>query len=64
MTEEPYNYDTFRRHMIKEDMHFRGGPEPGMLAPDIDLPTVEGGRFRLSAHRGKRPVLIQFGSIT
>ncbi|MCA1573710.1 MAG: redoxin domain-containing protein [Acidobacteria bacterium] len=64
MSEEPYNYDTFRRHMVKEDMHFPGGPEPGQLAPDFNLPTVDGGRFRLSDHRGKRPVLIQFGSVT
>lgn len=61
---EPYNYDTFRRHMFKEDLHFRGGPEPGQLAPDFDLPTIDGARFRLSEYRGQRPVLIEFGSIT
>ena len=61
---EPYNYDTFRRHMMQEHMHFRGGPEPGQTAPDFDLPTVDGGRFRLSEYRGKQPVLIEFGSIT
>jgi hypothetical protein len=64
MSEEPYNYDTFRRHMVKEDLHFRGGPRPGAPAPDFDLPAIDGGRFRLSAHRGERPVLIEFGSIT
>jgi hypothetical protein len=64
MPEEPYNYDTFRRHLVKEDMHFPTGPRPGEPAPDFDLPTVGGGRFRLSAHRGSRPVLIEFGSIT
>ncbi|MBM3219553.1 MAG: hypothetical protein FJZ38_12910 [Candidatus Rokubacteria bacterium] len=58
-----YNYDTFRRHMMKEDMHFGGGPKPGEPAPDFDLPTIDGGRFCLSAHRG-RPVLIEVGSIT
>jgi hypothetical protein len=60
---DAYNYDTFRRHMMNEDMHFRGGPKPGESAPDFDLPTVDGGRFRLSEHRG-RPVLIEVGSIT
>jgi peroxiredoxin len=50
--------------MVKGDMHFPGGPEPEQLAPDFDLPTVDGRRFRLSDHRGKRPVIIQFGSIT
>lgn len=64
MSEATYNYDTFRREMMREDMHFRGGPEPGQLAPDFDLPAVGGGRFRLSAHRGVRPVLIEFGSIS
>ena len=61
---EPYNYETFRRYMFKEDMHFRGGPEPGQMAPDFDLPTTDGRRFRLSAYRGERPLLIEFGSLT
>lgn len=61
---EAYNYDTFRRHMVREDMHFRGGPAPGRIAPDFDLPTVEGGHLRLAEHRDRRPVLIEFGSIT
>jgi AhpC/TSA family len=61
---EPYNYDTFRRHMMQQDMHFRGGPAPGQAAPDFDLPTLGGERFRLSQYRGQRPVLIEFGSIT
>jgi hypothetical protein len=60
---DAYNYDTFRRDMMKEHMHFRGGPKPGEPAPDFDLPTVDGGRLRLSQHRG-RPVLIEVGSIT
>lgn len=64
MAEETYNYDTFRRHMMHEDMHFRGGPAPGQFAPDFDLPTISGTRVRLSEFRGKRPVLIEFGSIT
>jgi hypothetical protein len=62
--EETYNYDTFRKHMFKEDRRFHGGPAPGQLAPDFDLPTVDGGRFRLSDYQGRLPVLIQFGSIT
>jgi hypothetical protein len=41
MAQNPYNYDTFRRHMMQEDMHFRGGPEPGQLAPDFDLPKED-----------------------
>ncbi len=64
MAEEIYNYDTFRRHMMQEDMHFRGGPEPGQLAPDFELLTISGTAIRLSAFRDKRPVLLEFGSIT
>lgn len=62
MTETSYNYPSFRKEMMKEDMSFRGGPQPGDPAPEIDLPTVDGGRFRLS-ERG-RPVLFEFGSFT
>lgn len=62
--DRPYNYDTFRRHMVSEDLRFDGGPRPGEPAPEIDLPTVGGGRFRLGDHRGLRPVLFQFGSAT
>lgn len=64
VTIEPYNYDTFRREMVKKDMHFRGGPDPGSFALDFDLATVAGGRFHLRDHRGVRPVLIEFASIT
>jgi hypothetical protein len=34
------------------------------MAPDFDLPTTSGGRFRLGARRGKTPVLLTFGSLT
>jgi hypothetical protein len=64
MTADPYNYDTFRRYMIPRDLHFHGGPQPGQGAPDFDLPTVDGGRFRLSEQRGQQPVLLEFVSIT
>jgi hypothetical protein len=39
-------------------------PRTGEMAPDFELPNVRGGCFRLSVHRGDRPVLITFGSIT
>jgi hypothetical protein len=64
MPTTPYNYDTFRRHMMQEHMHFRSGPAPGQLAPDFTLPTMDGGQFRLSERRGRRPVLVEFASIT
>ena len=64
MDGENYNYSGFRKHMVQNDLHFPGGPEPGQVAPEIELPTIDGHQFRLSDYRGKRPVLIQFGSIT
>jgi hypothetical protein len=60
---EPYNYDTFVRSTAKEDLNFPGGPPPGEMAPDFELPEVHGGRFRLSEQRGK-PVLLTTGSVT
>jgi peroxiredoxin len=50
--------------MFKEDLHFSGGPEPGERALDFDLPTTDGGWFRLSDYQGRKPVFIEFGSIT
>jgi peroxiredoxin len=48
----------------QKSKRFSGGPQPGQLAPDFDLPTLNGSRFCLSDLRGKQPVFIQFGSIT
>jgi hypothetical protein len=60
---DSYNYDTFVLSKAMEDLHFPGGPRPGDMAPDFELPDVRGGVFRLSEHRGK-PVLLTLGSIT
>lgn len=57
-------YDAFRHDMMFVHMQFDGGPEPGSLAPNFDLPTVAGGRFNLQSHFGRGMVLIEFGSIT
>jgi hypothetical protein len=59
-----YNHASFRRDMVKEDLHFHGGPEPGELAPEFDLPTISGEHFRLNQFRGHKPVLIETASIT
>lgn len=62
--EEPYNYDLFRWNRFKQELHFHGGPEPGELARDFELPTIHGGLFRLLDRRGPRPALLEFVSIT
>lgn len=62
--ETPYNYDTFVRSTGDENLYFSGGPRPGEIAPDFELPNVRGGCFRLSSHRGQQPVLLTFGSLT
>jgi hypothetical protein len=61
---ELYNYDTFRRDMVKEDMRFSGGPAPGEEAQDFSLPRIDCGRFDLRSVRGVKPVLLMFASIT
>ncbi len=40
-------------------------PRPGDESPEIELPLHQGGAvFRLSSHRGRRPVVLVFGSLT
>jgi hypothetical protein len=64
--------DMRRLHESASDFGVRLGPlmtyeppAPGSLAPDFTLPRLEGsGSFRLSAFRGKRPVVAVFGSYT
>jgi hypothetical protein len=42
-----------------------GTLQPGELAPDFELPTPDGTtRVRLSSFRGRRPVVLVFGSYT
>ena len=56
----------FFEMLLRGDLgSFRSGPPLGAAAPDFDLARREGkGRVRLSSHRGKRPVVLVFGSFT
>jgi AhpC/TSA family len=61
-----YNFKHFRTKHYLADV--RGtvagrGVAPGEIAPDFELPRVDGGSIRLSDLRGK-PVLLHFGSLT
>jgi hypothetical protein len=64
--DDVYNYEHFRTaHLIADGIRTIQGLDlkPGDVAPDFDLPDVNGGRFRLSEHLD-RPVLLKFGSYT
>ncbi|MDQ4078378.1 MAG: DUF1990 family protein [Chloroflexota bacterium] len=63
---DEYNFEHFGpQHVLFEARQVltSGGLKPGQLAPDWELPSVEGGTIRLSDLRGK-PVLLHFGSFT
>ncbi|MFQ5656856.1 MAG: hypothetical protein ACE5G5_04895 [Candidatus Methylomirabilales bacterium] len=57
-----YNYPRFHQGLMVEK--FEGGPKPGEMAPDFSGPTLDGRELRLSDFRGRRHVVLQFGSVT
>lgn len=60
-----YNYESFSRSSSEgKSGDFKSSLRAGDEAPDFELPTVEGDRVRLSAFRGRKHVLLEFGSIT
>jgi peroxiredoxin len=60
-----YNHERFTSEMLKREM-LAGfpGPEPGDRAPDFEARTLEGDKVRLSAYRGRKNVVLTFGSVT
>lgn len=61
-----YNYEHFWLKHFVADLRRTAqgaGVAPGSQAPDFDLESTEGDRFRLATTRG-RPVLLHFGSDT
>ena len=60
-----YNYQHFTRELLEglEKGSF-SGPEPGERAPDFKGITLDGKTFKLSDFRGKKNVLLVFGSAT
>ncbi len=62
---DSYNYDTFTRSEgAGKSADFKDRLRAGDDAPDFDLATLEGERVSLSQFRGKKHVLLEFGSIT
>lgn len=60
-------YWTLLGAMLRGDLGttFADAPRPGRSAPDFNLKTQDGGKeVRLSQFRGKRPVVLVFGSFT
>ena len=65
MSAASYAYEHVSPDILSEDMAFRdGAPAAGDRLPEIDLPTVDGGRFRTAELIGRRPVLLVTGSLT
>ena len=64
-TTSTYNYDTFTRgESAGKSQEFKNRLRAGDPAPDFEMARVEGGQARLSDFRGKKHVLLEFGSIT
>ena len=62
---DSYNYTSFSRsESSSKSNEFKNSLRAGEAAPDFELPTVDGERLRLSALRGRKHVLLEFGSIT
>jgi peroxiredoxin len=65
MAIETYNYDSFARsESAGKSTEFKNSLWTGEEAPDFELASLEGGRISLAAFRGKKHILLEFGSIT
>jgi peroxiredoxin len=62
---EPYNYQSFSRSSAEgKSNEFKTSLRAGDDALDFALPSLDGEQVRLSDFRGKKHVLLEFGSIT
>jgi peroxiredoxin len=60
-----YNYESFTRsESAGKSSEFKNSLRAGEEAPDFELSTLQGERVSLSSFRGKKHVLLEFGSIT
>lgn len=58
-----YNYEHFTRDLLKS-LKKENGPEPGEVAPDFTLRTVDGDKVSLSDFEEHKNVVLTFGSAT
>jgi peroxiredoxin len=58
-----YNYEHFTRDLLR-DIKKENGPEPGDVAPDFTLRTIDGDKLSLSDFEEHKNVLLTFGSAT
>ena len=66
LSRDDYNFTRFRTKHLLSDLQAtleKRGIAPGAVAPEFELPRVDGAAVRLSELRG-RPVLLHFGSFT
>jgi hypothetical protein len=66
LSRHDYNFKHFRAKHLLSDLQAtidKRGITPGALAPDFELPRVDGGWVRVSELHGK-PTLLHFGSFT
>jgi hypothetical protein len=62
---ESYNYESFTRsESAGKSSEFKNALRAGEAAPDFELRTIDGDRVFLSLLRGRKHVLLEFGSIT
>jgi hypothetical protein len=63
---QPYNYESFNRRQLLSNFSrsWSRGPKPGEKAPDLQLRSLAGDKIRLKDFRGKRNVVLSFGSAT
>ncbi len=62
---DEYNYDAFKRSQSAgKSAIFKNQLRAGDEAPDFEISTIDGEKIRLSQFRGKKHVVLEFGSIT
>ena len=62
---DAHNYESFTRsESSAKSAEFKNSLRAGDEAPEFELTTIEGERVSLSALRGRKHVLLEFGSIT